>query len=113
MIIDMKIKKKIIILVNDQIFRYSQMCQASLKSYSDTSSQLSLASLLTRLNHMAPRAKEAAKKRAYNKHCQELEERDRLFHFITRFGSSSTLKSLKLLFYKLSYIPSLIFSIFL
>ena len=37
--------------------------------------------LLTRLNHMAPTAKEAAKKRAYNKHRQELEERDRLFHF--------------------------------
>ena len=37
--------------------------------------------LLTRLNHMAPSAKEAAKKRAYSKHRQELEERDRLFHF--------------------------------
>ena len=37
--------------------------------------------LLTRLNHMAPAAKEAAKKRAFTKHRQELEERDRLFHF--------------------------------
>ena len=37
--------------------------------------------LLTRLNHMAPAAKEAAKKRAFAKHQQELEERDRLFHF--------------------------------
>ena len=37
--------------------------------------------LLSRLNHMAPAAKEAAKKRAYSKHRQELEEKDRLFHF--------------------------------
>ena len=37
--------------------------------------------LLTRLNHMAPAAKQAAKKRALNKRRQELEERDRLFHF--------------------------------
>ena len=37
--------------------------------------------LLSRLNHMAPIAKEAAKKRAYTKYRQELEEKDRLFHF--------------------------------
>ena len=37
--------------------------------------------LLSHLNHMAPAAKQAAKKRALNKRRQELEERDRLFHF--------------------------------
>ena len=37
--------------------------------------------LLTRLNHMAPAAKEAAKKRAYTKHRQQIEENDRLYHF--------------------------------
>ena len=37
--------------------------------------------LLTRLNHMAPAAKEAAKRRALTKHRQELDERDMLFHF--------------------------------
>ena len=37
--------------------------------------------LLMHLNHMAPAAKEAAKRRALTKHWQELDERDRLFHF--------------------------------
>ena len=37
--------------------------------------------LLTRLNHMAPAAKEAAKKRAFSKHRQQTEENDRLYHF--------------------------------
>ena len=37
--------------------------------------------LLTRLNHMAPAAKAAAKKRAFTKHRQQIEENDRLFHF--------------------------------
>ena len=37
--------------------------------------------LLTRLNHMAPAAKEAAKKRAFTKHWQQIEENDRLYHF--------------------------------
>ena len=37
--------------------------------------------LLTRLNHMAPAAKEAAKKRAFNKRRQQMEENDRLYHF--------------------------------
>ena len=37
--------------------------------------------LLTRLNHMAPAAKEAAKKRAFSKHRQQIEENDRLYHF--------------------------------
>ena len=37
--------------------------------------------LLTRLNHMAPAAKEAAKKRAFSKHWQQIEENDRLYHF--------------------------------
>ena len=37
--------------------------------------------LLSRLQHMAPAAKEAAKRRAFSKHRNELEERDRLYHF--------------------------------
>ena len=37
--------------------------------------------LLTRLNHMAPSAKEAAKKRAFAKHRQQMEENDKLYHF--------------------------------
>ena len=37
--------------------------------------------LLSRLNHMAPAAKEAAKRRAFSRHRQELEEKDQLYHF--------------------------------
>ena len=33
------------------------------------------------LNHMARAAKEAAKKRAFSKHRQQIEENDRLYHF--------------------------------
>ena len=36
--------------------------------------------LLTRLHHMAPGAKEAAKKRAFSKHREELAQKDRLYH---------------------------------
>ena len=37
--------------------------------------------LLSRLQHMAPAAKEAAKRRAFSKHRNEHEEKDRLYHF--------------------------------
>ena len=36
--------------------------------------------LLTRLHHMAPGAKEAAKKRSFSKHKEELAQKDRLYH---------------------------------
>ena len=36
--------------------------------------------LLSRLPHMAPGAKEAAKKRAFSKHREDLARKDRLYH---------------------------------